>query len=155
MREDSYTKPGREQQFFIGICSPSGPCGWCVSWLRWESPLSSGGSDAAILRVLPLSRLLFTDLQTHSVSCKLSFPGEIASRQDGISHLPVSISAVLYFYLFFFSALSFLFIWLSLSPLVYKYHESGGIHFLVYQCFLSTQSRDGTCSIYKLPSSFT
>lgn len=62
-------------------------------------PLSSESSHSSIRRVFPLSRCLFTDLQTQSVFCKVSFPGEISCRWDGMSDLPVCIPVVLFIYL--------------------------------------------------------
>ena len=44
----------------------SQPCGWCVSRLRWGSPPSSGSSALSVLRVLSLSGLLLTALQTRA-----------------------------------------------------------------------------------------
>ena len=44
----------------------SQPCGWYVSRLRWGSPLSLASSALSVLRVLSLSGLLFTALQTRA-----------------------------------------------------------------------------------------
>lgn len=89
MHKASYSKQGTEQHFFIGSPNPPSPCGWCVSPSRCGSRLSPQSSHSSVLRVFPCSRPLLTDLQMHSVSCKVSFPGG-TSRQMGF-HPPASL----------------------------------------------------------------
>lgn len=151
MLEDSHR--GQSSLSLVGSPRPASPHGCCVTGLR-RGPF-------CFLRVRRALTHSFSGSSQPPDSCLLicslrQFPARAVSR---VEHLlgRMEFQTCLFLFLFlFWSRLYYSFVYLSLSPLVYWHHESGGVGFLLYQCFLwalprAEPGREGTFPIYKLP----